>query len=140
MKSTHIPAVQAEPILSIVCKDDDVEVERKVYELPLTEENLKIFWEKVKEHKAIFNTEIRGDFKKFVKIFLREERDGTASSNGLFWVVDDFVGVMYITNIYPMVDALAHVSFFDKRTNERVVLAKAMLRYVFDTYQFHRLW
>src|SRR5690606_16516863 len=84
-------------------------------------------------------TEVAGDFEKFVNIFISVSEDGTLQSDGLFWVVDDFVGVFYMNNIIPTIDATLHYAFFDKRMKGRIDLCIEMINFIFEKYQFRRL-
>ena len=71
---------------------------------------------------------------------MSEELDGSVIPNGLFWVIDDFVGVFYINEIDVMNrEAHVHYTFFDRRTNGRIKLVKEMMKYVFLKYNFQRL-
>jgi RimJ/RimL family protein N-acetyltransferase len=126
------------PILSVECDEVKSVVTRNVYPMKLTRENLLKFWEKARKYPTLFTKEIKGDFDKFLDVFIGEE-DGVIVSRGLLWVVDDFVGVFYATDIKPEQDALVHFTFFDGRVKGRAPLAQAMLRYVFYHYQFRRL-
>lgn len=128
-----------EPIFSSVCNERDGSIERKVYPLVHTRDNLKKFYEKSKDLKTIFSKEFFGDFDKFCNTFFTKGSDNNLIPQGLFWVVDDFTGVFYVTDIYPEIDAQCHYLFFDKKHFGREDLAKEMLRYLFDTYKFHRL-
>lgn len=127
-----------EPVIVADCAEPGGVVTRSVYPLHLTPENMKKFWEKARQFKNLFDEEVRGDFKKFCSLLLHEGKDGLAS-NGLFWVVDDFVGVFYMTKIQPGKDAEVHYTFFDRRQNGRVNLTREMLKYVFQKYAFRRL-
>jgi hypothetical protein len=131
-----------EPIIEVECKERDGTVNRKVYPMFLTPENLRDFFDRVKDHPTLFNSEVRGDFAKFVSVFLDQESAGGTTilkSRGLFWRVDDFVGVFYLTDIILNQDAAAHFTFFDSRINGRENLTLEMLRYVFRKYKFQRL-
>lgn len=134
------PLIEQSPILSIECDEPEGKIVRSVYPMYLTPKNLHTFWTKVKNRKfaTIFNEEIRGDFHKFMEVFIREGPNGF-ESRGVFWVVDDFVGILYLTNIEPLVDAQAHYVFFDGRHHGRLDLIRAMLFHVISTYNFHRL-
>jgi len=128
------------PILTIECDEPEGTVVRNVYPMMLTPHNLHAFWTKVKERKfsTIFNEEVRGNFHKFMEVFLREGPEGI-ESRGIFWVVDEFVGVLYLTDIEPEVDAKVHYVFFDGRHRGRIDLVRAMIVYVMVRYNFHRL-
>jgi len=127
-------------ILSIECNEPEGKIIRHVYPMYLTPQNLYTFWDRCKRRKfaTVFNEEIRGDFHKFMQVFIREGPNGI-ESRGIFWVVDDFVGVLYLTDIDVTNDALAHYVFFDGRTHGRVNLIRSMLLHVMTTYEFHRL-
>lgn len=128
------------PILSMECDEPEGKIIRHVYPMYLTPRNLRTFWErcKTRRYATIFNEEIRGDFHKFMEVFVREGPNGF-ESRGVFWVVDDFVGILYLTDIDPTNDAKAHYVFFDGRHHGRLNLIRSMLAYVMITYDFHRL-
>jgi RimJ/RimL family protein N-acetyltransferase len=121
-----------------VCHEPDGDMEHEVRKLILTPVNLKRFWDQARQFRTLFSEEIRGDFHKFLEVFLRDGPEGV-ECNGLFWVVDDFLGIMYMRNIIPGVDAVGEFSFFDRRTKGREPLVRAMLKYVFDKFQFNRI-
>lgn len=129
---------QARPILTVVCEEPEGAVERCVYQIALSLDNLKSFWHRAKMHRTLFGEEITEDFTKFVNNLVAEGPDGIVPT-GLFWVVDDFVGIYYLTDIEPGVDALVHYSFFDGRHKGRVDLSKAMIKMAFEKYGFVRL-
>lgn len=125
-------------IFSSVCKERELTVTRYVYPMILTNENLKTFWEKSRSFKFLFNNEIRESFESFINMFATQVEDKIYGT-GLFWMIDDFVGVFYITDIIPEEDCQAHITFFDRRFYGRWNLTRKMLRYLFDKYQFKRI-
>jgi Acetyltransferases, including N-acetylases of ribosomal proteins len=129
-----------EPIvLSVECWEPKEKVVRNVRFMPLRPEYLKRFWEESKKFRALFTQDINNDFKKFLDLFIDGGPDGmTPSTKGLFWVVDDFVGIFYMDNIVPGIDAHVHYTFFDRKQSGRVPLVKAMLKYCFTKYGFKR--
>lgn len=126
------------PVLSIECYEPEGLVTRNVYPMTLTPRNLKTFWDKSRKFVTIFNEETRGDFRKFLEVFLREGVNGV-EARGIFWTIDDFVGMLYLTDMEAEVDACAHYIFFDGRHKGRLDLVRAMLLYVMRRYNFHRL-
>lgn len=126
------------PVLSIECYEPEGVVTRNVYSMNLAPRNLKTFWDKSRKFVTIFNEEVRGDFKKFLEVFLREGPEGV-EVRGLFWVIDDFVGIMYLTDMEPGIDAKVHYIFFDGRHKGRIDLVRAMIVYVMLRYDFRRL-
>lgn len=130
-------SVELEPIASALCVEPEGEVVRNIYPMHLTIENLRTFWEKSREFRTVFTDEVNGDFKKFLELFI--SADGTIlRAHGLFWVIDDFVGVYYMTHITE-VDCQVHYTFFDRRHKGREELTKAMLRYAFTKFGFQRM-
>jgi RimJ/RimL family protein N-acetyltransferase len=125
-------------ILSVVCNEPESIVCRHIYPMQLTPENLKVFWERARKLRTIFANDVNGDFKRFMEIFVSQDNDGQLRSHGLFWIIDDFVGVYYLTNITG-IEAKAHYMFFDRRHRGREELTREMLRYVFRRYGFWRL-
>lgn len=126
------------PILSVECHEPKGVVTRHVYPMKLTRENLAVFWERARKYPTLFTQEIKDDFNKFLNVFVGEE-NGVLTARGLLWVIDDFVGVFYATDIQPGSDAVVHFTFFDGRIHGRDILAKRMLSYVFHYYGFRRL-
>lgn len=127
------------PILSVRCDEPKGAVERHVFPLELTRENLDIFWAKARVYPTLFSAEIKEDFSKFLNVFLADDGYGKLSSRGLLWKVDDFVGVFYLTDIIPENDALAHFTFFDGRLRGRDEIVRDMIKYIFNRYKFRRL-
>lgn len=125
-------------VLGAKCDEPEGEVIRHVRLMKMTRENLRTFWEKSKQHKTLFSQEIRDDFEKFVNVIFSQQGKDLELS-GLFWVVDNFVGVFYMTEIRVPFDAMTHYTFFDGRHRGRTNLVKQMLRYLFKTYKFRRL-
>lgn len=125
-------------VLSIVCDEPEGRVRREVRQMTLSIPNMREFWLRAREHRTLFGEEILDDFSKFVKNLVVEGPDGIAST-GLFWVIDDFVGVYYLTDIVPEDDALVHYTFFDGRHRGRAQMTKQMIAYVFRRYNFIRL-
>lgn len=126
------------PVVSCFCKEPEGVHFRNVYPMDMTVENLRKFWDKAQKYRYIFGQEATENFETFCESIMTY-RDGKLVPNGLFWVVDDFVGVFYMTRIRPGEDADVHYTFFDGRQKGRQELTKMMLRYVFMFYGFQRL-
>lgn len=133
------PPVDRFHVLSQMCHEPEGDFERSLSLMPLSVENLNTFWEKAKIHRTLFNEEIRGSFKEFLKVFISENAAGEIEPNGLFWVLDDFAGVYYLSKIVPGRDAQAHVNMLDGRFKGREEVSKRLLRHAFQTYGFQRL-
>lgn len=125
------------PIVTAVCKEPEGITVRYVYPMELTQENLNRFWEKSRKFSTVFGEEIKNNYKKFCELFLSQDGD-TVRAHGLFWVIDNFVGVYYMTHI-TQVSAQVHYTFFDRRHYGREELTKEMLRYAFRRFGFWRV-
>jgi RimJ/RimL family protein N-acetyltransferase len=128
------------PVVAVECDEPEGTILRRVYPLEATPENLEKFYEKAKEFPTVFGREFSG-IQEFADLFLGYDKlTGQIKLDGVFYVVDDFVGVMYINNLDAgLFDAKVHYTFFDKRQRGRLKLVKLMLRYAFQYYNFRRL-
>ena len=127
-----------QPCVTCLCNEPEGAILREIRQMVLTPENVYKFWEKSRHHPTLFSAEIRNNFEKFLQLFLRDGPDG-AVSQGLFWVMDDMVGLFYMTDIQLMVDCQVHYTFFDGRHHGRVDITREMLRYGFSTFGFRRM-
>lgn len=125
------------PIFSCICPEPEGSIIRYVYPMPLTPQNVKLFWEKARVFKTLFTKELNQDFHSFTETLLSGDVDNV-TSNGLFWRVDDFVGIFYVTDITEY-DANIHYTFFDRRHKGRHNLVRSMIKYGFNKYGFHRV-
>lgn len=125
------------PITSALCREPEGEVTRYVYPMPLSITNLRTFWNKARQFPTVFGDEVNGDFKKFLEMFISQDGD-TFRAHGLFWVIDDFVGVYFMTHI-TVVDCQVHYTFFDRRHLGREQLTKNMLKYAFERFGLRRM-
>jgi len=126
------------PVYENVCQENNERITRKVYPLALTAENLSKFWEKARQFPQIYWKESLSE-QEFLNMFIQLQSDGTYLPTGMIWVVDDFVGVFYITNMDGIDDALVHYTFFDRKHNGRLHFVKGMIKYVFSRYGFERV-
>lgn len=128
------------PIIVVECAEPHKTVVRSVRRFVLTKETGQRFWEEARKFPKIFNTVPTLSAPEFLDAFFKwDEASKEAYSDSLLWVVDDFVGVFSLTNIYHPDDALMHFTFFDKRLRGRAELVQEMIKYVFYEYGFHRL-
>ena len=139
MTTTALINLKNNRIVTQVCHEPEGDFERSIRPMPLSVDNLESFWKRAKQYRTLFNEEIKGDFKKFMNVFLHYDKDNKIQTNGLFWVLDNFNGVYYITKITPGIDALCHVNMLDGRFKGREEITKKILLYAFEEYGFHRL-
>lgn len=132
-----------EAIFSVECDEPEGKIMRHVYPMLLTETNIMKFWNAAKAFPSLYGKQILGDPQSFIDMFMQRSLNGDVSLNGLLWVVDDFVGVFYLSDIendrHRLVDAQVHYTFFDKRHKGRRNLVRKMIEYGFERYKFQRL-
>lgn len=130
---------QVVPILEVICDEPSGSITRKVRPLSFDMETLYHFWSKAREFPTLFSQVVTDDFGEFCALFMVYDKTGNMEPKGLFWVIDDWVGILYMTDISVPVEATVHYTFFDRRQRGRVPLVKEMLKFVFRKYQFNRL-
>lgn len=128
-----------EPILSVVCNEPSGPIERHVTKFVFSEENIKKFYEQSQKFPKIFGRTTAATIEEFLDMFFFLDKDGFWQTNNLFYIVDDFVGVLSLTNIYHPHDALMHFTFYDRRLKGRNELLREMIKYVIREYEFNRL-
>ena len=124
-------------VLTIDCPEPEGLVTRTVSFTPLTIDKLREFWDKSSKFPTLFNQRV-SSLEVFLSSFISEGKDGKPKANGLIWEVDD-VGILYLTDIYPVFQATGHFTFWDGRFRGRELLILKMLEYVFEEYGFHRI-
>lgn len=115
----------------------------EIHSLTFDQDTINKFWDKARQFPTVYGQEV-GDFASFMNMFFDHDVvSGLLSPRGLFWVLNDFTGVFYLTEIIEgpdgLLDANAHYTFFDKRHRGRVPLVKEMLKFWFTKYEFQRL-
>lgn len=127
-----------EPVLAVECTERDGPHIRAVRPVQLSIETLRLFYEKLSDFDVIFNDDIEGSFEGFLSCFLYQDNEGKIRPTGLIWQVDD-VGILYMTDIRPGLDAKAHFSFWDQRLRGRELLVRKMSQYVMEEYDLYWL-
>lgn len=129
----------SDAVLSALCEEPEGNKLRNVYFLPLSLENLKKLWTKAQNFQTVFGQDVRGDFVKFASLLVEGKSIASLAPSGLFWVVDDFVGIFYLSRIIPHVEATAHYIFFDKRHKGRENLVMSMMLWAINTFDLQRV-
>ncbi len=134
---TTVTETKRVPILTLSCNEPEGSVERSIYLMPLTKENLTSFWEKSKQYRTLLYQEVGDDFTKFINLFVYEEGD-KLKAKGILYVLDDFKGVFHLTDMVPGKNAQVHVTMLDGRFRGRVRITRELLKYAFTKFGFHR--
>lgn len=129
-----------EPLFSTTCTEPKIgEVVRSVYPFIFSEDNIKTFWNRASKYPQVFGRLVPPSIEEFLNMFFYLDGEGLWKTNNLFYVVDDFVGMLSLTNISHPDDALMHFAFYDGRLQGREQLLRDTISYVINTYDFHRL-
>jgi RimJ/RimL family protein N-acetyltransferase len=123
--------------MKVVCKEPEGPVEREVWPFVFNRENIFKLYKAASQFPVLFDGAV-GTMENFLSRFLVENLSGDIEPAGLIWVIDDFVGIVYMNNI-SLEEADVHYSFFDRRHKGRETLVSAMLKYAFNKYRFTRL-
>lgn len=127
------------PLFSCVCAEPEGTVTRTVYQAEFSIEFFLKLWEKQKKYRTLMGKEILY-FEQFLNFFVNSHKDGTMEPRGLCFVIDDCVGIYWLSNIDWPDGAEVHYTFFDGRHKGRLEITKKAIQYVFDTYNFQRLY
>lgn len=119
-----------EAVFSVPCEEPKGIVVRSVYPFVFSIETIKKLYKKAAKFPVLFGRPLEGPAD-FERHFITYDSAGIPSPTGLIWIVDDYIGMFYLTDIYES-EATAHFSFFDKRIHGRKPLVQAMLRHVFE--------
>lgn len=124
--------------LEFECHEPEGVFHRQIHLMPFSRENLLAFWERVRKYPILFGVEISDSFERFTAVFLGQTHDGSVYTKGIVYILDNFVGAFYLTDIGDT-EATIHFTFLDGRIRGRLPLAKATIKKVFEVYNFHRL-
>jgi hypothetical protein len=111
----------------------------EVKPLLLSVESLREVWEAGRQYKTIFGHDYENDFWKFVAFIVDLEDGQLAKARGLPWVLDDYAGLFYLTNIIPGFSGTFHYCFFKYPCACSLHLINKMLGYLFNKYELHRI-
>jgi RimJ/RimL family protein N-acetyltransferase len=125
------------PTLSVVCEEREGEVRREVSPFIFTPESTRKLYSVASQFPVLFGKPLNS-IEDFLIRFFWYTDDGLPHLRGPVWVVDDFVGIFYLTDLKED-EATAHFAFFDKKFWGRHKLVKAMVRHTFQSYGYRRL-
>jgi hypothetical protein len=124
--------------MRVVCNEPQGVIEHDVWPFAFTKVGLNRLYDKCKAFPVLFGRPLR-DMGDFLDHLLTQNLSGDPQPSGLYWIVDDYVGMFYMNNI-SQEEADVHYTFFDRRHKGREVLVRAMLKMVFAEFpQFNRL-
>jgi hypothetical protein len=129
------------PILFVKCYDPSKkkDVEHKITPFILSDESIAKFWNSARQYPHLFGRAVPPTQAEFLKLYFSVGVDGLLYTDHLIWVVDDFRGIIALTNISYPDDALMHFTFFDGRLRGRAPLLREMIQYVFREFDLYRL-
>lgn len=108
----------------------------RVREMLFDSEKIKWLWDEMQKYPTLFSDLTRGNVEVY-KALIQNPYS--------YWLEvlsedDQTLGILYVTDLYRMIDANVHLIFFDRRAVEKTELVKDMLRLVFDKFpSLHRI-
>lgn len=126
-------------LFTALCKEPEGTFIRNVYPFTFTIPNLQLLWSKVSQFPTLMGKEIH-NLEEMVNFFVFEKENRDPEGKGLCVVVDNFIGIFWLTDIEWPRQASIHYTFFDRRHKGRIELCKKAILYVFERYKFHRLY
>lgn len=96
----------------------------------MTLDKIRWLWSETGRYRTLFNDLTRGDVNNFYTVMTLPDS---------FWldILDDqdhLVGMIYWTDLAQMIDANAHMMFFDRKPAEKVELCKAVAKWFFSYF------
>lgn len=105
-------------------------------ELKLTPEKIKDYWEVIRRFRTLFSDFTRDRFENYLNCL---------EDPNTFWIevidlLDQPVGLIYVTGLHQTIDAELHAIFFDRQLTNKVELTKLVIAFLFETFPaLHRL-
>lgn len=133
-----------EILFSCECDEPEGKIVRNVYLAKFTPEFIRDLWEKQKKYRTLMGREIL-HFEQFADFFINITRDETGQQvryepKGLCMVIDNLVGIFWISDIVYPAFCEVHYTFFDGRHKGRLDLVKTGIRYIFETWQINCMY
>lgn len=122
-----------------ICDEPEGKVLRTVRHIEFTQENLIKLYQQVSKFSTFMGQEINS-MEDLLRFFVAEDSNHMLQPKGLCLVIDDFIGIFWLTDINGLFEASVHYTFFDRRHKGRVELCKKALAFCFQTFKFHRLY
>jgi RimJ/RimL family protein N-acetyltransferase len=133
------PYHSTEPLFSFVCDEPNGPVERKVYLATFTPIFLRDMWEKQRKFRTLMGREIL-TFSDFVDFFVMKTESGKLDPKGICLVIDDLIGIYWISDINYPAYCEVHYTFFDGRHRGRLELTKQAIKYIFNFWQINLMY
>lgn len=138
--STGVVQVKGQDLLPKVTCLRDKTVEHTITPMELSVENLQHLWEIGRKYKTIFGHMHDDDFYKFISYFVTLNDNEPPRANGLFWKIDDFAGLVYVTDIsVENLDCSVHYAFYKSMGPCKKPVLDAALNYLFTKYKMNRV-
>lgn len=102
--------------------------------MTLDADKIELLWNKTQQFRTLFSDVTRGDFNNFVGVLM--------DKHSVWFEVtrdEELIGLIWITELYTIVDANAHLAFFDRRPAEKKELCKELIKWTFAHYPMHRI-
>lgn len=129
---------ESEPLFQCVCEEPEGTVTRNVYLAKFTPAFLRDLWEKQRKFRTLMGREVL-TFSEFVDFFVQKNGD-VLTPKGICLVIDNLVGIYWISDINYPAYCEVHYTFFDKRHKGRLDLTRKAINYIFDFWQINTMY
>lgn len=128
-------------MFTITCRDDEVLEADPLWvhgqNLGLTPEKIKELWVKASKYPVLFSDSTGGKFEPFYWTLVNPMSIWFEVRSSLSR--DGPLGLLYLTDIHPGIDATAHFTFWDKRAVGREPLILFIAEWLMDHFNLMRL-
>ena len=97
-------------------------------------EKIANLWTRVQAINALFSDLTKNDFDNFV--------NALTSKNTLWFEIcegDEVVGLLWLTDVHMIVDAVAHMMFLDSKPSEKKPIVKKLIKWTFENFPLQRI-
>lgn len=105
-----------------------------VRELVLTWPKVTQLWNDMQAYKTLFSDLTRGDFNNFLRLVTQPNTVWFEVMEG-----EKTIGVLWLSDLELMIDANAHMVFFDRKPQEKVGVCKELIRWAFSNIPLQRI-
>lgn len=128
-------------LFTVECKEPEGVFHREVRLSSLSQGKLFDLYMRLKGFKVLFNDITQGDSEAFIKTFIDIRVDGSevvVTPKGLLFEIDD-VGIVFLSDIVPGLNADIHINFWDRRMKGREGLIREIAKFAINNFNLHRL-
>jgi hypothetical protein len=105
-----------------------------VQDLTLTPEKVNALWRVIRRHRTLFSDLTRDDPANFIR---------AVTAPHCLWLEvrerDILTGIIWFGDMHLVTEMTAHMAFFDRRAQEKLMLCREVIKWVFHSFPVHRI-